>query len=137
MRRWSDYREFLLVADALLTGVGYLFGPAELRRSPALDYFDALPGGMTGIGAVLLLVAALLILGRFVLYGTVMRRWGHALGSGVYFLLAVGVLTTLFLPQDSGASWIHLLVIMAMHLRAASEPTGRVTDEHIGGETRA
>lgn len=133
MRRWADYREFLLACDALLTGLGYLVGPDEMRRSPALAYFNALPGGMRGIGAALLLVAALLILGRFVWTHSTMRRWGHAIGAGLYFLLAVGIISVLFLPEDAGASWIHLLVLMGMHLRAASEtPVKRMPDDDRG-----
>jgi hypothetical protein len=117
---WRIHLEHLLLADALVVGAVYAFGPERLQRSGTFAVLrETVPGGMDSVGWVAIIISALLASGLLMRDGRVLRI-GHALGAGTYFLYALFVGVTL-LPgigtADAGAGWMHLFIISWIHFR--------------------
>lgn len=122
---WSDWRvqrERLLALDALVIGLAYSFGPSDWQTSGTLSTLRELPGGMRTVGHICLGLWILLVVSRAVTDGPGFARFAHAVGAGIYFLMAVAQLATLIIgTAESAGGPIHLLIIAWLHYRAGIE----------------
>ena len=124
-REWPDVFEMVLTAASLWSGLVYTLGPERLRA--IYVWINGLTDGTLGMQAVgaLWLLAGLLQLGSKIIEPrpTNLRRIGHALAAGVYFIMAVGLVAPLVVggPVASGAAFWVYVIPMLLHVYFGTE----------------
>ena len=120
IKDWDDRFEFALTVAGIYCGAIYLFGPERLRM--IYVYVNQYADGTLGmqILGLIWLAGGLLILGARILQPrpTNLRRLGHALSAGVYFLMALSLGWSIFVggPAQSGGAFVPYLIVMLMHV---------------------
>ena len=119
--RWVLVR-WLLVIDALATGIVYGIGSRAEHQGLSFYYVNQFPGGMRAVGWLYLAVGALLAAGAHELEW---RIAGHLLAVFAYLLYGIGLALAYTRGGDPGAGPVHMLLIAAMHAVLAVETARR------------
>ncbi len=133
IKDWSDVFEFGLTVGSIYSGLIYLLGPDRLRSIYVyVNQFTDGTLGMQFLGGMWL-AAGLLQLASKVLHPrpTNLRRIGHAVAAGAYFLMGLGLLLPVIIEALRGVGIDVPLLRGTVGAGAAFVPYFMVTLLHI------
>lgn len=120
IRGWGDAFEFALTIGGLYAGLIYALGPDRLRSIYSyVNQFTDGTAGMQFLGAAWFISGFLLLLARALQpRDTNFRLYGHAFGTGVYFLMGMSLFWPVVTggPASSGAAFVPYWLVTMGHL---------------------